>query len=268
MWTSSGIEFGIDMKNAFGCMVIIGGLILGAILVFYLISFAAAGYVAEQLPSPLKEIAWKWISGEPQQVGHPSGMAYSYVFEGKVIESGSFYWEPKFYSGPTSFLYAIPVEKGYLTSPFGEPRTTEDGKTVYHTGIDYGTHYTSVEIYAPMGGEVTHAGWSYYLGWTVVIENDGWQVILGHMCCGTSGKTNSPTGQSNIQVQEGDIIQAGETLGFTGTTGQSSGIHLHLETRKCDADGSCTVQNPNEILLPGQDILIGKMAGISGRYSF
>ena len=52
---------------------------------------------------------------------------------------------------------------------------------------------------------VTHAGWSYYLGWTVVIENNGSQVILRHMCCGESAKTSTPTGESNIQVSLGDI---------------------------------------------------------------
>jgi murein DD-endopeptidase MepM/ murein hydrolase activator NlpD len=241
------------MKKAFGCLTLLTGLILGAILIFYMIGYTTAAYVAEQLPFPLDTIAWKWIQGESQQVGHPNGMAYSYVFEGKVIESGSFYWKPNFYSGPTSFRYAIPVDNGYRTSFFGDERTTDDGRTVYHTGIDYGTNYTSVEIYAPMGGQVTHAGWSYFLGWTVVVENDGYQTILGHMCCGTSGKTNTPTGNSTIQVQEGDIIEAGTVLGSTGDTGQSDGIHLHFETRTCEDDGKCTVQNPNQILLPGQD---------------
>ena len=54
---------------------------------------------------------------------------------------------------------------------------------------------------------VTHAGWSYYLGWTVVIENNGSQVILGHICCGESAKTSTPTGESTIQVSLGDISE-------------------------------------------------------------
>jgi len=54
---------------------------------------------------------------------------------------------------------------------------------------------------------VTHAGWSYYLGWTVVIEYNGSQVILGHMCCGESAKTSTPTGESTIQVSLGDISE-------------------------------------------------------------
>ncbi|TET82942.1 MAG: M23 family metallopeptidase [Anaerolineales bacterium] len=102
-------------------------------------------------------------------------------------------------------------------------------------------------------GKVTYAGWNYYLGWTVVIENEGWHVILGHLCCGPSGKSSAPTGPSSINVGKGDIVQARSVVGTSGTTGSSTGPHLHFEVRKCDQEGQCRVINPKTVLLPGQD---------------
>jgi len=167
---------------------------------------------------------------------------------GQTIESGNYYWEPMYYSGPGSFLCRIPVSGGYLTSGYGDPRPGYS-----HTGVDYGSHYEPEDISAPMGGMVTHAGWSYWLGWTVVVENNGSQVILGHMCCGASGTTGAPTGDSAIRVLPGDIIEAGEMIGRTGETGNSGGIHLHFEVRRCDEGGRCQIQDPSSVFLAGQN---------------
>jgi hypothetical protein len=86
-----------------------------------------------------------------------------------------------------------------------------------------------------------------------VVENDGWQVILGHLCCGPSGKEAAPTGPSSISVLQGEVIRAGNVVGKSGTTGSSTGPHLHFEVRRCDLAGKCRVMNPNAVILPGQD---------------
>jgi murein DD-endopeptidase MepM/ murein hydrolase activator NlpD len=104
-----------------------------------------------------------------------------------------------------------------------------------------------------MGGVVTFADWNYYLGWMVVIENNGVQVILGHMCCGTSGKTDTPTDRRSLQVSAGEVISAGTIVGRTGNTGNSFGVHLHFEVRVCDTDGKCQIVNPSSVYLPGQE---------------
>jgi murein DD-endopeptidase MepM/ murein hydrolase activator NlpD len=62
-----------------------------------------------------------------------------------------------------------------------------------------------------------------------------------------------PTGDSTIRVSEGDIIEAGEVIGRTGETGNSGGIHLHFEVRRCDEGGRCQIQNPSSVFLAGQD---------------
>jgi murein DD-endopeptidase MepM/ murein hydrolase activator NlpD len=66
------------------------------------------------------------------------------------------------------------------------------------------------------------------------------------------GLLEPPSGSSSTSVNEGDIIEAGAVLGQTGDTGNSTGIHLHFEVRRCDKDGSCTIRDPNSVLLPGQ----------------
>ncbi len=51
------------------------------------------------------------------------------------------------------------------------------------------------------------------------------------MCCRGPGTTRASTGDSMIQVPQGDIIKAGDVVGQTGETGNSAGIHLHLDVR-------------------------------------
>jgi len=239
------------MNKFTGCVLGVVGLVGLCLFSFYLLFYAAAATIVEQLPDPVQGAAWAWIMGTPQAVGRFEESDFPPGSTGQSIEAGAYYWEPVGYSGPESFVCQIPVLNGYLTSRYGDARP--GGYS--HTGVDYGSHYQPEDIYAPMGGMVTHAGWSYWLGWTVVIENRGSQVVLGHMCCGESGKTGSPTGESTIRVSPGDIIEAGESMGKTGETGNSDGIHLHFEVRQCDEDGRCQIQNPSSVFLPGQNLL-------------
>jgi murein DD-endopeptidase MepM/ murein hydrolase activator NlpD len=217
----------------------------------YLVTYSVAATIAESLPWPLDEIAWKWIEGEDQQVGHPE-MGYSPVDAGKVMGSGTYYWAPEFYTGPTSFICRLPVEYGYLvpeTGPYGS--TVERSKP--HTGIDYGTYGRDEDVIAVMGGLVTYADWNYYLGWMVVVENNGFQTIYGHMCCGEKGVSMSSRGYPSLQVNAGEEISAGTVLGRAGTTGNSTGVHLHFEVRVCDTDGKCQIVDPGSVYLAGQD---------------
>jgi murein DD-endopeptidase MepM/ murein hydrolase activator NlpD len=100
-----------------------------------------------------------------------------------------------------------------------------------------------------MGGEVIFAGWHGALGWTVVVENQNALTIYGHLCCGDTWEQ----GVSSIRVAEGMIVSAGDELGAVGSTGNSSGAHLHLEVQRCDPEsGSCQAQDPDAVRLPGQ----------------
>ena len=90
-----------------------------------------------------------------------------------------------------------------------------------HTGIDVAAS-TGVPIYAARGGQVimseygAGANWSY--GNFVVIDHgDGTTTLYAHM--------------SSRAVSEGGMVTQGQTIGYVGTTGSSTGNHLHLEVR-------------------------------------
>ena len=237
------------MNKVVGCGLAAVGAVGACLFAYFLLVYGVASVVAAQLPPPVQGAARAWIQGTPQAVGHYDESDFPPGYSGQVIEAGAYYWEPIYYSGPESFVCQVLVRGGYLTSRYGDARPGGYN----HTGADFGSNYRSEEIYSPMGGVVTHAGWDYWLGWTVVVENNGSQVILGHMCCGESGTTSAPTGESALQVHQGDIIEAGSVVGETGETGNSDGIHLHFEVRHCGGDGRCSIQNPSSVILPGQD---------------
>ena len=218
-------------------------------LAFAYFSFVTAGtaILADAMPPWSQDEAWAWVLGTPQPTGNDPGLP-----GGSSFSSGSYYWSFEGYSGPISFHCMLPVaEPARMSSCFGD---TEGRGGRAHTGIDWATNHEQGHlVWTPYGGRVTFAGWNSYLGWTVVIENDGWQVILGHLCCGTSGRSAVATGDSNISVAVGDIVRAGRVIGTSGNTGNSTGPHLHFEVRQCDNEGLCRVMDPNLALLPGQE---------------
>lgn len=69
----------------------------------------------------------------------------------------------------------------------GELTTLGDCNTSDLVDLERMTVWGAIIRYA-LETLLTYAGCNYYLEWTVVVENDGWQVILGHLCCGPSGK--------------------------------------------------------------------------------
>lgn len=100
---------------------------------------------------------------------------------------------------------------GPVTSPFG----TRWGRM--HTGIDIGAAMSS-PIVAAAAGSVIVAGWVEGYGNTVVLDNGGGMATLyGH--------------QSQLDVTVGQSVTAGQQLGLVGSTGHSTGPHLHFEVR-------------------------------------
>ncbi len=148
------------MNRSVGCgLGVIGG-ITGCAFTHYLLSFVVAVTVAEQLPEPVQAAARASIQAAPQAVGNYDESDFPARYSGQVIEEGACYWEPMHYSGPERFVCQVPVAGGNVTSEYGDPRPGGHSQS----GIDYRSHYRSEDIYSPMGGMVTHAGWSYWLG--------------------------------------------------------------------------------------------------------
>ena len=102
---------------------------------------------------------------------------------------------------------------GHRISPFSRRRQM-------HHGIDFAIDYkTTVE--ATADGIVKKAGHIGAYGRTVVVDHgNGYQTLYGHL--------------SKITVKVGDTICRGERLGLVGSTGRSTGPHLHYEIRSDD----------------------------------
>lgn len=103
-----------------------------------------------------------------------------------------------------------------ITSHFS-PRRKNPVTGVYkrHTGVDIGAAY-GTPIFAANGGRVTLAGWNSGYGNCVIIDHGGGKATLyAHM--------------SSIGVSNGQAVTKGQTIGRVGSTGNSTGPHIHFE---------------------------------------
>jgi murein DD-endopeptidase MepM/ murein hydrolase activator NlpD len=106
---------------------------------------------------------------------------------------------------------------GRLTSPFGWRRSPWGGRSQMHTGQDIAAAYGS-PIAAADAGEVIFAGWWDGYGKAIVVDHGkGITTVYGHL--------------SRIYKQVGDVVAKGQTIGLEGSTGYSTGPHLHFEVR-------------------------------------
>ncbi|HEX7021276.1 MAG TPA: M23 family metallopeptidase, partial [Trueperaceae bacterium] len=91
------------------------------------------------------------------------------------------------------------------------------GGNTYHGGVDLAVPL-GTQILAAKAGTVAKAGWGGAYGYTVYLDHqDGSQTRYGHM--------------SRIWVVAGQVVGRGDILGLTGSTGASTGPHLHFEVR-------------------------------------
>lgn len=122
-------------------------------------------------------------------------------------------------SRPTTASAAVewwfPLDKRYpMSSPYGNRRDPVSHVWQLHDGCDFAAP-SGVPIYAMRSGTVTYAGqYGGFGNYVRVQHSDGYETGYGH--------------QSKIAVVVGQVVQAGTVLGFVGSTGQSTGYHLHL----------------------------------------
>ena len=116
----------------------------------------------------------------------------------------------------TNYMWPLP---GYyrLTSLFGYRIHPITGKAHSHTGIDIPAS-GGTPILACKSGQVVTSAYHYSYGNYVVIDHgNGNSTLYAHM--------------SSRAVSEGQMVTQGQTIGYVGTTGSSTGNHLHLEVR-------------------------------------
>lgn len=115
---------------------------------------------------------------------------------------------------PTGF-----PSKVEMASNYGYRRNPFNGRTFeFHSGIDFRGNKGD-KIRSTAGGTVVFSGSGAGYGLYVQVQHiDGYETLYGHL--------------SKILVKEGDKIVAGQTVGEMGSTGRSTGNHLHYEVRK------------------------------------
>lgn len=127
-------------------------------------------------------------------------------------------------------LTPLPKVKAIITSPFGLRNHPTLGRPVKHNGIDFGSG-RGTEIYAADKGKVILSEFNSSFGNYIVIEHkDGQSSAYAHL--------------DKLSVSKGDVVSKGQIIGYTGSTGRSTGPHLHYEVR---VNG--TPINPKDYLL-------------------
>lgn len=111
--------------------------------------------------------------------------------------------------------FANPCPGAIITSSFGF-RTFDNS---FHKGLDLGTSGENIPTYAAAAGTVVNAGWSDSAGnWVVIDHGNGLVTKYMH--------------HEAIFVEEGQQVEKGQQIGITGTTGYSTGVHLHFQVEE------------------------------------
>lgn len=109
------------------------------------------------------------------------------------------------------------VKDSSITSRFGWRIHPITRKRKFHAGIDFGAP-TGTPIYAYQAGLVEFAGWKSGYGKAVIINHGaGFSTLYGHA--------------SKLSVRKGERVAPGHIIGSIGSTGMSTGPHLHFEVR-------------------------------------
>jgi murein DD-endopeptidase MepM/ murein hydrolase activator NlpD len=115
------------------------------------------------------------------------------------------------------FLVRKPVAMGIMRSGFGIRNHPILGYTKMHTGVDWAAP-TGTPIYASGNGTVEKAGWESGYGKYIRLRHtNGYETAYGHMSAFARG------------IDEGARVRQGQVIGFVGSTGLSTGSHLHYE---------------------------------------
>lgn len=139
--------------------------------------------------------------------------------------------------GAISFAVGEPGSCGLVTNPGGTGWTRPlsgyqwiRGFSSVHSGVDLSAP-VGTPVYAANGGSVIFAGWnSYGYGYTIVLAHGPFTTLYGHL--------------SQINVSCAQYVSAGQPIGAVGSSGNSSGPHLHFEIRYLDTPTDPTYTIP------------------------
>ena len=111
---------------------------------------------------------------------------------------------------------SFPLKSIQINSRFGMRNHPVKHKTIMHNGVDLAAHYE--KVFSMFPGEVTGVGHDYRSGKYVTVRTTGYTISYCYL--------------SSSWVSKGKFVNAGEVLGVSGSSGMSTGPHLHLTTKK------------------------------------
>jgi murein DD-endopeptidase MepM/ murein hydrolase activator NlpD len=124
---------------------------------------------------------------------------------------------------------ANPGGTGYFSAPLARYNWVR-GFTSYHTGVDLDAP-VGTPVYAASPGRVIYRGWNDWgYGYLIVLAHGPFTTLYGHL--------------SGFNIGCGQMVGAGQVIGYTGNSGNSSGPHLHFEIRYNDIATDPTLYVP------------------------
>lgn len=134
------------------------------------------------------------------------------------------YFEGSLEAQPVNSYGWTKPANGEITSPFGTRFDPFSGVPTFHKGADLGCNRKPIPIYAAKPGKVSRAGWenpnNHKQGYgkrIYISHSEGLETVYAHL--------------SNIMVKPGQEVKQGQQIGTCGTTGSSTGEHLHFELK-------------------------------------
>lgn len=115
------------------------------------------------------------------------------------------YWNQRRY-------LSLPIDSMVITSPYGKRKDPFTGKVAYHKGIDI--RGNNDYVYSVMPGIVTKTGKTKGLGNFVEVKHGDFKSTYAHLY--------------NVLVNAKQSVEAGQPIGISGSTGRSTGEHLHF----------------------------------------
>lgn len=109
---------------------------------------------------------------------------------------------------------ALPIKDGKITTKYKQ--AGKHWSKGYHTGVDFAVP-EGTDVLAVVDGKIEAANWGAAYGTQLVQKVPGGWVIYAHL--------------SKALVKAGDTVKAGQHIGESGNTGNSTGPHLHFEMR-------------------------------------
>ncbi|MBQ8784198.1 MAG: peptidoglycan DD-metalloendopeptidase family protein [Clostridia bacterium] len=131
----------------------------------------------------------------------------------------------------SGWMWPVPTSSSYISSVYGWRRDPISGQSKFHYGIDIAAPKDS-KIVAPKDGTVVYTKYSNsgYGIHMLVNHNNGYYTLYGHC--------------NSLAVSSGQSVKQGQVIAYVGTTGYSTGYHLHFEVR----DGNGNKLNPSNFV--------------------